>query len=217
MTRRRHATAPAAALEAPPAPTLETLDRRARDVLAAMPDGLETPAQFRAAAEVLAAVVALREQVVGSFRGVRLATHDAHRRACAAQDAHEAPLAAAEDELRWMLGDYVLRDRQRRRAALADAVPLDLPPDAPFDALADRLAVPPPSAVPDVPGLTVAEDLVPVVDDAAAVPREYCAPDLAALRRAVRAAGEAAAIPGVRVVRRAVVRLRRAADAEPGA
>ena len=117
------------------------------------------------------------------------------------------PLDLAERELKAKIGAHALAERKDRERLLAEAAKAAREGD---DAAAEALvvaAVPPPP--PDDAKASARIEWTGQVVDAAAIPRQYLVPDVAALEALTRAAGRDPQIPGWQAYERAVVRTSR--------
>lgn len=162
--------------------------------------------EFRGAGEFLLKIKEARKRIEGVFGEVVKTAYAAWKAATSKRKEFEAPLDEAEKVVRALLGGY--QDRKaREQMAAAEASALLAEQAGALEVRGDvsgagelmaRANAPLPEP-PKVEGLSFREDWTYEVVDAAAIPREFLAPDEAKIGRYIRAMRSEARILGVRI------------------
>ncbi len=181
---------------------------------------------YEAAAELLLEVQAYRKRVADTFDPIISKAHGAHKEALAQKKKHEGPAITAATTIKgrmltWQRAEQKRADEEARAAEaeaqrqaeeeqLAAAAAAEEAGDA---ETAEAIISEPPvvapvmarSAAPKVAGITVRKQWDFVIDNAAALPREYLMPDVPKIRGVVRAMKGGTKIAGVRVFEKDVM------------
>lgn len=155
---------------------------------------IESQIDYEAAAALLRQLAQMADTIRASFGPHIKAAHESHRALLATQSEHLAPVLLADRTLRERMANYMafVRAEKHELRALAAQTGAELVLD--------------PS---DSAGVSLVETWDIEITDESLIPREYLAPNLVQLRALARKSGGTARVPGVRMVPKSSVRVRK--------